>query len=143
MECKGCGLIIYPRLNPAVIVGVKNGDRLLLTKYRRGYGYNAMIAGFVEIGETIEEAVAREVREETGLAVKNIKYYKSQPWGIAGDLLAGYFCEVDGDDTIHMDQNELKYAEWVERGEIELQPADYSLTNEMMRVFRDHTIETV
>lgn len=137
MKCEECGYIIYPRLNPAVIVGVRNGDSLLLTKYRQGYGYNALVAGFVEIGETLEECVAREVMEETGLSVKNITYYKSQPWGIAGDILVGFYCDVDGDDTIHMDDNELKYAEWVRREDIELQPANYSLTNEMMRMFKN------
>ena len=138
MKCKGCGYIIYPRLNPAVIVGVRNGDSILLTRYKQGYRYNALVAGFVEIGETIEECVAREVKEETGLSVKNITYYKSQPWGIAGDLLAGFYCDVDGDDTIKMDENELKYAEWVKRGDIELQPAEYSLTNEMMKMFKEN-----
>ena len=75
--------------------------------------------------------------EETGLKVKNIRYYKSQPWGIAGDILIGYFCDVDGDDTISMDESELKYAEWVYRDDIVLQPYDYSLTNEMMKMFKD------
>jgi hypothetical protein len=82
----------------------------------------------------------REVMEETGVEVTNIRYYKSQPWALAQDILAGFFCEVDGDDTIRMDEGELKYAEWVSRSEIELQPSDYSLTNEMMRMFRDGKI---
>lgn len=137
MRCGNCGQIFYPRLNPVVIVGVKNGDSILLTRYNRGFKYNALVAGFVEIGETIEECVAREVKEETGLSVKNIQYYKSQPWGIAGDILAGFFCDVDGDDTIHKDDGELGYAEWVKRQDIELQPAEYSLTNEMMKLFKE------
>ena len=85
----------------------------------------------------MEETVQREVMEETGLHVKNIKYYKSQPWGIASDILLGFYCDVDGDDTITMDQSELKYAQWVSRQDIELQPLDYSLTNEMMKRFKD------
>ena len=137
MRCDNCGQIFYPRLNPAVIVGVRNGNSILLTRYKQGFKYNALVAGFVEVGETIEEAVAREVEEETGLSVKNIRYYKSQPWGIAGDLLAGFYCDVDGDDTIHMDETELKYAQWVKREDIELQPAQYSLTNEMMQLFKE------
>ncbi len=137
MVCKSCRQKIYPRINPAVIVGVKNGDKLLLTKYKTGFGSNALVAGFTEIGETFEETVRREVMEEAGIKVKNIRYYKSQPWGIASDILAGFYCEVDGDDTIHMDESELKYAEWVQREEIELQPVDYSLTNEMMLMFKE------
>ena len=137
MFCPACRTKVYPRINPAVIVGVINGDRLLLTKYRTGFAHNALVAGFAEFGETLEETVAREVMEEVGLRVKNIRYYKSQPWGIAADLLAGFFCQVEGDPSIRMDQSELKYAEWVRREDVALQPADYSLTNEMMKLFRD------
>lgn len=131
-----CGNTVYPRIMPAVIVGVTNGDRLLLTRYRTGYGHNALVAGFVEIGETAEETVAREVMEETGLKVKNIRYYKSQPWGIANDLLLGYFCDLDGDGTVRIDPGELSYAEWVEKKDIVLQPGHWSLTNEMMELFK-------
>lgn len=139
MTCT-CGYTAYPRIMPAVIVGVKNGDCLLLTKYRTGFQHNALIAGFTEIGETAEETVAREVMEEAGIRVKNITYYKTQPWGIANDLLIGYYCELDGNPGITMDKGELKYVAWVKREDIQLQPDDASLTNEMMRMFKDETI---
>ncbi len=135
--CPRCGVKTYPRINPAVIVGVTDGDRILLTKYRTGFAHNALVAGFTEFGETLEETVAREVMEEVGLRVKNIRYYKSQPWGIAADILMGFFCEVDGDPAIRMDKNELGYAAWVRREDVVLQPGEYSLTNEMMKLFRD------
>ena len=137
MVCPSCGNRIYPRINPAVIVGVINEDQILITKYKSGFRHNALIAGFTEIGETVEDTVRREVMEEVGLRVKNIRYYKSQPWGIAMDILMGFYCEVDGDPTIHRDDRELGYAEWVQRKEIVLQPSDHSLTNEMMKMFRD------
>ena len=137
LKCPECGNIIYPRINPAVIVGVIKGDRILITRYRRGFAQNALVAGFTEIGETLEECVAREVMEETGVRVKNIRYYKSQPWGMAQDILVGFYCEADGDGVIRMDENELKYAEWVKREDIVLQSNNASLTNEMMRGFRD------
>ena len=140
MVCPACGKRIYPRINPAVIVGVINGERLLITKYRTGFAHHALIAGFTEIGETAEQTVEREVMEEVGLRVRNIRYYKSQPWGIASDLLMGFYCEVDGDTAIHRDEKELGYAEWVQRDQIILQPSDYSLTNEMMKQFRDGKI---
>ncbi len=136
MLCPRCGNIVYPRINPAVIVGVIKGDSLLVTRYRTGFSHNALVAGFAEIGETLEQTVEREVMEETGVRVKNIRYYKSQPWGMAQDLLAGFYCDADGDGEIRMDEKELKYAEWVRREEIVLQPNDLSLTNEMMRQFR-------
>ncbi len=137
MTCSVCHYTAYPRIMPAVIVGVINGERILLTKYRRGYNHNALIAGFTEIGETVEQTVEREVMEEAGVRVKNIRYYGSQPWGIANDILLGYYCDVDGDDTITMDDNELKSAEWTRREDIVLQPDESSLTNEMMRNFKE------
>lgn len=138
LRCPVCGNVIYPRIVPAVIVGILNPDkqRMLVTKYRVGYGHYALVAGFTEIGESLEGTVRREVMEETGLKVKNIRYYKSQPWGIVDDILAGFYCDVDGDDAIRMDRGELKVAEWVRRDEIELQPQDFSLTNEMMWRFK-------
>ena len=139
MICPKCGNIIYPRINPAVIIGVidKDANKLLVTRYKVGYGHNALVAGFTEIGETLEETVSREVMEEAGIHVTNIRYYKSQPWGIASDILVGFFCEVTGSRNITMDNNELKFASWLSPEEIELQPLEYSLTNEMMKVFKE------
>jgi NAD+ diphosphatase len=130
---------------PAVIVGlIKRGasrdeDEILLTKYngRSDVPYYALIAGFTEIGETFEQTVAREASEETGLKVKNISYYKSQPWGVVDDILAGFYCELDGSDEIVRDEDELSVAEWVRRENVVLQPDDFSLTNEMMTLFKE------
>ena len=123
---------------PAVIVGVTNGNQLLLTKYaHRNLPYYALIAGFVEIGETVEECVQREVMEEVGLKVKNIRYYKSQPWGVVQDLLMGFFCAVDGDTTIKLERNELKEAVWTAREDIIGQSDDWSLTHNMMMKFKE------
>lgn len=140
LKCTFCGKIIYPRINPAVIVGVTDGNRLLITRYtaNRGVNCDALIAGFTEIGETLEETVSREVMEEVGLKVKNIKYYKSQPWGYSGCILSGFYCEADGNTDITLDESELGSAEWVERENIIGQPDDLSLTNEMMINFRNN-----
>ena len=136
--CPHCGRVIYPRIIPAVIVGVTNGDEIVLTKYAgRDIPYYALVAGFTEIGESFEATVRREVMEEVGLKVKNIRYYKSQPWAIVDDLLAGFYCDVDGDPTIHRDDGELKEALWVKREDVILQPDDFSLTNEMMLTFKE------
>ncbi len=136
--CPKCGNKIYPRINPAVIIGVtdKENNKLILTKYRTGFAQNALVAGFTEIGETLEETVKREVMEEVGLEVDNIRYYKSQPWGVALDILSGFYCDVVGNRSIKMDDSELKYAEWVAPEDIILQDPDYSLTNEMMKLFK-------
>ena len=134
--CPDCGNVIYPKIAPAVIVALTDGDRILLTRYNgRAYKRYALIAGFTEIGETAEETVRREVMEEVGLRVKNITYYKSQPWGTDSNLLLGFFCELDGSDRITMDAEELSTAAWFHRGEMPEQDDGFSLTREMMAVF--------
>lgn len=140
MKCPKCAHMAFPKIMPSVIVGVTNGDRLLLTKYanRPGATRFALVAGFTEIGETAEQTVAREVMEETGVRVKNIRYYKSQPWGIsAGGLLLGYWCELDGDETLKVDGTELAEAAWVTRDELRetYHDAGIALTGEMIDRF--------
>ena len=138
VKCPNCGQLIFPRINPAIIVGVTDGDRILLTKYAgRGYTHYALVAGFTEIGETVEQTVSREVMEEVGLQVKNIRFYKSQPWGIDGGLLLGFFCDLDGSDAITLDENELSVAQWHDRKAIPIDDDGYSLTREMIRIFSE------
>ncbi len=136
MRCPSCGNAIYPGIAPAVIVAVTDGNRILMSKYAdREYKKYALLAGFTEIGETAEETVRREVMEEVGLRVKNIRYYKSQPWGIDGNLLLGFFCELEGSDEIHRDAGELAEAGWFERDRMPAHDDGISLTREMMGVF--------
>ena len=136
LRCPECGNMIFPKIAPAVIVAVLDGERILMTKYAgRAYKRYALIAGFTEIGETVEETVAREVMEEVGLKVKNIRYYKSQPWGVDSNLLLGFFADLDGNDSIRMDEEELSEAEWFERGTMPAHDDGISLTREMMGVF--------
>ncbi len=138
MHCDACGNMEYPKICPAVIVGVTDGDRLLMSKYAgRTYKNYALIAGFTEIGETVEQTVAREVMEEVGLKVKNIRYYKSQPWAFTDTLLMGFYCELDGSDAIRLDENELAVAEWFTREEIPEPVSQESLTNEMILRFKN------
>lgn len=144
LSCPDCGNQVFPKIAPAVIVGVTDGERILMTKYaNREYKRYALIAGFTEIGETVEETVAREVMEEVGLRVKNIRYYKSQPWGFDANLLLGFFCELDdseGDTAITMDEEELSEAEWVHYRDVPDDPEGLSLTREMMNVFKEHKL---
>ena len=139
MYCPSCGRQEYPVLMPAVIVGITNGDKIICSKYEgRSFKQYALLAGFAEIGETIEETVHREVMEEVGLKVKNLRYYKSQPWSFSGTLLFGFFCDIDGDDEpITLDANELALAQWFERDEIPVPPSRDSLTNEMIMAFKN------
>ena len=136
MKCPDCGNMIFPRINPAMIIGLIDGDRLMLSKYAgRNFTRYGLLAGFQEIGETCEECVAREVMEEVGLKVKNIRYYKSQPWGIAGNVSVGFFCDLDGDDKVTLDETELASAEWFYRDALPAEDDGISLTREMIRIF--------
>ena len=139
VHCEFCGNTVYPKICPGVIVAVTNGNKILLTKYAPTPGRTAnyaLVAGFTEIGETLEETVQREVMEEVGLKVKNIHYYKSQPWSFSSTLLCGFFCEVDGDTDITLDTEELSVGEWFEREDIPMEDDGVSLTREMIGVFK-------
>lgn len=137
LYCKSCNNQEYPKIMPAVIVGVTHGNRLLLSKYaNRDYTNYALLAGFAEIGESIEETVTREVMEEVGLRVKNLRYYKSQPWAFSDTLLLGFYAELDGDEAIILDEEELSVAEWFERDEIPVKENHVSLTNDMIMRFK-------
>lgn len=139
LVCPVCGKTEYPRIDPSVIVGILNGDKMLLTRYTEthsNYHHYALVAGYCETGETPEDTVAREVMEEVGLEVRNIRYYKSQPWPVSGTLLLGFFCELAGDDKIIREQDELSEALWMDRADMPDRSGDISLTSEMMEMFR-------
>ncbi len=143
LVCPSCGNTVYPKIAPAVTVAIidRERDKMVLTKYAgRDLPFYALVAGFTEIGETLEETVKREVKEETGLEVTNITYFGSQPWGIVDDLMVGFYCDLSGDREIHRDESELKSAEWFSRDEVTLQPTDISLTNALMKAFKEGRI---
>ena len=135
--CPGCGAVVYPRINPAVIAAVTDGDRLLLTRYLgRPFKSYALVAGFNEIGESIEDTVRREVREETGVGVKNLRFYRSQPWVFTDSLLMGFFADLDGSGEIRIEEDELAEAGWFDRSELPADHSPISLTGEMIELFR-------
>ena len=118
-QCAQCGLDHYPRTDPAVIVAVGDGDRLLLGRQAtwppRRY---SVIAGFVEPGESLEQTVAREVHEETGVRVRGCRYVASQPWPFPGALMLGFLAEAEA-GAVAQGSEELEDARWFERGDIE------------------------
>ncbi|MBQ5804624.1 MAG: NAD(+) diphosphatase [Erysipelotrichaceae bacterium] len=137
LKCENCSQIFYPVIAPAVIVAVTNGEKLLMSRYAgREYRGSALLAGFCEIGETPEETCRREVMEEVGIRIRNIRYFASQPWGIESDLLLGFVAEVDDDDTIRVDHSELAEAVWIDRKDIEKREDLRSLTATMIEAFR-------
>lgn len=136
LACPACQRIIYPNISIAVIVAITNGDEILLSRYPNRTNY-ALIAGFVEIGETLEETCRREVMEEVGLKIKNLKYYGSQPWGFSQSLMVGFFAELDGAKEITLDTNELAEACWMKKNDMPESNASISLTAAMMEHFRN------
>ncbi len=141
LVCPNCGQIRYPNISPAVIVGIIDDDKILLTRYSdRPYKKLSLIAGFMEIGETLEDTIKREVMEEVGLRVKNIRYYKSQPWAFSQSVLMGFFAELEGCSDVKIDTTELSEAQWFLRDEMVPCETTMSLTNEMIEVFRKEEI---
>ena len=138
MRCPSCGQMEYPKICPCGLVGILHEDKILVTRYKGEHrGRYALVAGFTEIGETIEETVHREVMEETGLHVKNLRYYNCQPWPYSESLLFGFFCELDGSSRIILEEDELAMAKWISREELDVVSDDFSLTNEMLCVFKE------
>ncbi|MFD1456257.1 NAD(+) diphosphatase [Levilactobacillus lanxiensis] len=137
LTCSHCGYQIFPRISPVVVVGVTKGDQILLTKYVAGYKPYTLISGFAEIGETLEDAVRREVQEEVGLHVHNLRYFGSQPWAFSESLLVGFFAELDEDVAIDLERDELARAQWFRRDEMPTDGAKFILAWEMRQAFRD------
>ena len=115
-QCPACGLTSYPRISPAIIIAVvkqtAGGNRLLLARnHRFPPGRYSVIAGFVEPGESLEECAAREVREEVGVAITNIRYFGSQSWPFPNSLMLGFTAEYSGGD-ISLEEAEIAEADW-------------------------------
>ena len=111
-RCTACGKEYYPRINPCIIVLITRGDKILLARSsRRGTDFYSCLAGFIEPGESAEQAVRREVFEEVGLQVTNIRYTGSQPWPFPSQLMLGFYADyLDGE--INPDPEEIADADW-------------------------------
>lgn len=111
-RCTACGHGAYPRLSPAVIMAVeRDGEILLARNARSTHGFHSVLAGFVEVGESLEEAVAREVAEEAGLAITDLRYFGSQPWPLTGSLMIGFTARWAGGEIVE-DRAEIAEAGW-------------------------------
>src|SRR5208337_2878011 len=111
-ECPHCGLVIYPELSPAIIVAVVRGAEILLARsHRFRNAFYSVLAGFVEAGETFEETGRREVMEEVGIEIKNIRYFGSQPWPFPNSLMVGFMADYESGE-IRIDESEIVDAGW-------------------------------
>jgi NAD+ diphosphatase len=135
MLCPACGLRSYPCLAPAVIMAVTSGDEILLGRARHfPGGMYSTLAGFVEPGETLENAVRREVFEETGITAESIRYFGSQPWPFPHSLMIGFTAETL-ERTIHLNYQELEDARWFSAGALPPLPGKMSIARRLIDAF--------
>ncbi len=134
-ECPDCGLVIFPRLSPAIIVLVEKEGKILLAKaVRFKEDIYSILAGFVEPGETLEEAVEREVREEVGIAIKDIRYFGSQPWPFPDSLMIGFLAKYKS-GRIKIDKEEIVDAGWFSPENLPNIPGNISIARRMIDWF--------
>ena len=139
--CDNCQQTVFPTISPAVSVAITDKDSLLLARnVRASFPHFSLVAGYVEIGETLEETVLREVMEEVGLKVKNLRYVGSQAWGLSQSEMVGFTAELEGSNQIRLQTSELSEARWFHRDEITPNPDPLSLSFEMIEKFRTGTL---
>jgi NAD+ diphosphatase len=134
MHCDKCKHRVYPRVSPCIIVAIHNGSQILLAQGARqvSNGYYSTLAGFVESGETLEQAVHREVMEEVGVEVKNIEYFDSQAWPFPHSLMVGYIAEHAGRE-IKVDGEEIHDAQWFDIDDLPLTPPKVSIAGHLIQ----------
>jgi NAD+ diphosphatase len=134
-ECPRCGLLHFPRLAPAVIVLIERGRELLMARSRHfAPGVYSVLAGFVEPGETLEEAVEREVFEEAGIRIKDIRYFGSQPWPFPHSLMIG-FTAVHASGELTINHEEIEDAGWFTADNLPGQPGKISIARQLIEWF--------
>ncbi|MFC1949289.1 NAD(+) diphosphatase [Chloroflexota bacterium] len=134
-KCPVCGFISYPRISPAVITAVLKDNKILLSQYAAFKGnMHTVIAGFVEPGETLEECIKREILEEVGIQVRNIKYFGSQPWPFPNSLMIGFTAEYESGE-ISVDGKEISEAGWYDVNTLPELPPEMSIAREIINWF--------
>jgi NAD+ diphosphatase len=132
MLCSACNLLAYPRISPAVMVLISRGDELLLA---RSHHFKpdifSALAGFVEAGETLEQCAVREVREEVGIEITNLRYFRSQSWPFPDSLMVAFFADY-ADGTIDPDPLEIEAAGWFLRGALPTLPEPLSIARQLI-----------
>lgn len=131
-KCQPCNHRCYPRISPCVIVAIRNKDKILLAQGKRSTsGFYSVLAGFVESGETLEQAVHREVFEEVGVKIKNLRYFGSQPWPFPHSLMMGYTAEYDSGD-ITICEDEIVAADWFGLDNMPQTPPNQSIAGQLI-----------
>ncbi|MEO0771469.1 MAG: NAD(+) diphosphatase, partial [Cyanobacteria bacterium J06649_4] len=134
-RCPACHHRQYPQLSPAVIMLIHKGNEILLARAPRfRQGMYSVLAGFVEPGESLEETVAREVREEVGIEIKNIRYFGSQPWPFPKSLMLGFVAEYAGGE-LTPDEAEIEAAAWFTKENLPPVPGPLSIARKLIDWF--------
>ncbi len=141
MACPDCGFFQYPRINPCIIVLITRQDKALLAQgVRFPDGLYSCLAGFIEAGETAEEAVQREVREEVGIEIADLRYYGSQAWPFPHSLMLGYHARWKAGD-ITPQKEEIVTADWFTRDQLPTVPGKGSIAHDLIEAWRVNTVE--
>jgi NAD+ diphosphatase len=132
MLCPSCGLTVYPRISPAIITLVRKGDLALLASNAKfPSAFYSTLAGFAEIGESLEETLVREVREEVGIVVKDVRYFGSQPWPFPNSLMIAFTAEWESGE-IAVDPSELSDAKWFRADDLPMIPPPVSIARRLI-----------
>lgn len=132
MVCPACSLMVYPRISPAIMVLIRDGGRMLLARsHRFKPGVFSALAGFLEPGETLEQCAVREVREEVGVEITNLRYFHSQPWPFPNSLMVAFFADYAGGE-ITPDPGEIEAADWFTPDALPLLPEPVSISRRLI-----------
>jgi NAD+ diphosphatase len=135
--CPSCEFTVYPKISPAIIVAIICNDKILLAKGKHyKFNFYSLIAGYVDIGETLEQTVIREAKEEIGIDVTNIRYFGNQPWPFTSSQMIGFFAEADEHQPIVVNEDELHDAKWFSLDNMPEIPNNISIAGEMIEAFR-------
>ena len=141
--CSNCKQEVYPRISPAIIVLIRRGEEILLVHARNFKGsFYGLVAGFLEVGETLEECVRREVCEETGLEIENIQYFDSQPWPYPSGIMIGFFADYKSGE-IRLQDDELSAGRFFTIDNLPELPQKLSIARRMIERWRGMRIEGV
>ncbi len=140
-ECTHCGLLIYHEISPAIIVAIVRGAEILLARSRRfRNAFYSVLAGFVEAGETFEDTVGREVMEEVGIKLKNIRYFGSQPWPFPNSLMVGFMADYESGE-IRIEESEIVDAGWFASNNLPELPRKGTIARRLIDSFTEGTRE--
>jgi NAD+ diphosphatase len=133
-QCNRCGHRCYPRISPCIIVAIKRGKQILLAqgKPQQSRQMFSTLAGFVESGESLEQAIHREVMEEVGIKVKNLQYFASQPWPFPHSIMVGFLAEYESGE-IEVDGKEILEAHWYDFDKLPNIPPEFSIAGQLIK----------